>query len=39
MIELAVATGWTLDELRRLDDEELATLVDVLDARGRRRRG
>lgn len=37
MIELAVATGWTLDELRRLDDAELATLVDVLSSRSSRR--
>jgi|KBSMisStaDraftv2_1062788.scaffolds.fasta_scaffold33557_3 hypothetical protein len=37
MIELAVATGWTLSELRELDDAELATLVDVLGSRGRRR--
>ena len=33
MIELAVALGWTLAEVRALDDAELATLVDVLEAR------
>ena len=37
MIELAVATGWTLEELRRLDDGELSTLVDVLGSKNGRR--
>jgi len=35
MIELAIATGWTLDEVRRLSDVELSTLVDVLEERAR----
>jgi hypothetical protein len=38
MIELAVVTGWTLPELAELDDADLATLVDVLRARGAPRR-
>jgi hypothetical protein len=37
MIELAVATGWPPSELDRLDDEELATLVEVLGKRSKRR--
>jgi len=37
MIELAVATGWTLAEVRELDDDELATLIDVLASRSSRR--
>jgi len=36
MIELALATGWTPTELRALDELELATLIDVLEHRGRR---
>lgn len=32
MVELAVATGWTLPELRELDGDELATLADVVAA-------
>jgi hypothetical protein len=36
MIGLAVATGWTLAELRELDDRELATVVDVLEERSQR---
>jgi hypothetical protein len=39
MIELAIASGMSLAELRELDDDELATVVDVIAARGRRRRG
>ena len=39
MIELAVATGWRLADLQALDDVELATLVDVLTARGATRHG
>lgn len=39
MIELAVATGWAPSELARLDDEQVATLVDVLEEQGRRRHG
>lgn len=39
MIELAVATGWAPAELQALDDDQLATLVDVLQERGSRRRG
>lgn len=39
MIELAVVTGWAPSELRSLDDEQLATLLDVLRVRGERRRG
>lgn len=35
MIELAVATGRPLAEIRGLGDVELATLVDVLEARAR----
>jgi hypothetical protein len=35
MVELAVATGRPLAELRELDDEELATLVDVAEELGR----
>lgn len=34
MIELAVVTGWTPRQLGELDDDELATLVDVLRVRG-----
>jgi hypothetical protein len=37
MIELAVVTGWSLAELQALDDYELATVVDVLEERSRRR--
>lgn len=33
MLELAVATGWTLAELRALDGDELATLADVVVSR------
>jgi hypothetical protein len=33
MIELALALGRSPAELRELDDRELATLVDVLEAR------
>jgi hypothetical protein len=36
MIELAVAVGWTLEELERLDDVQLATMIDVLERRARR---
>ena len=36
MVELAVATGRPLAELRELDDVELATVVDVLEQRARR---
>jgi hypothetical protein len=40
MIELVVLTGWRLDELEALDEEELATLVDVyLERHGGRPRG
>lgn len=35
MLELALAVGRPLDELDGLDERELATLVDVLEARGR----
>ena len=34
MIELSIASGMPLRELRELDDDELATVVDVV---GRRR--
>jgi hypothetical protein len=34
LIELAVVTGWTPRELGELDDDELATLVDVVRVRG-----
>jgi hypothetical protein len=37
MIELALSTGWSLAELRALDEFELATVVDVLAERSRRR--
>jgi hypothetical protein len=39
MIELAVVTGWSLEELEALDDVELATFVAVVAERhgGRRR--
>jgi hypothetical protein len=37
MIELAVATGWPPSAIRELDDDELATLIDVLDRRSARR--
>ena len=33
MMELALALGWTLDEVRELDETQLATLVDVLQER------
>lgn len=33
MIELALATGWRVDELEALDPRELATIVDVLGGR------
>jgi hypothetical protein len=33
VIELAVALGWPLEAVRALDDAELATVVDVLEAR------
>ena len=36
MIELAVATGWPPSELTRLDDDELATVIDVLSKNGSR---
>ena len=39
MIELAVATGWSLEALEALDDVQLSTFVDVLKSRGERRRG
>lgn len=39
MVELAVTTGRPLAELRSLDDEELATLVDVVGELAGRRRG
>ena len=32
-VELAIALGWTLDAVRELDDAELATVLDVLEAR------
>jgi hypothetical protein len=35
MIELALATGRPLSELAGMDDRELATLVDILEARRR----
>ena len=38
MIELSIALGWRLDELVALDDQELATVVAVLEARGEARR-
>ena len=38
MIELAVATGWRLEELEALDEVELATFVDVLEERQARSR-
>jgi hypothetical protein len=37
MIELAVATGWPPSELRSLDDDDLATVIDVLERRSSRR--
>ena len=36
MIELSILSGRPLDELRGLDDEELATYVDVVEELGRR---
>ena len=36
MIELAVATGRPVAEIRGLSDPELATMLDVLAERGRR---
>ena len=33
MIELAVATGWSLEALEALDDAQLATFVDVVKTR------
>jgi len=36
-VELAVATGRPLGELRELDDQELATFVAVLESRSSRR--
>lgn len=36
MIELAIATGRPLSELRGLEVEELATFVDVVEELGRR---
>ena len=33
MIELALALGRPLEEIRRLDDRELATFVSVLEER------
>jgi hypothetical protein len=39
MIELALASGRPLAELRELDEVELATFVDVLRARAAVRRG
>jgi hypothetical protein len=39
MIELAVATGWSLEAIAALDEAELATFLDVLHDRGARRRG
>jgi hypothetical protein len=32
-VELALALGWQLDAVARLDDAELATVLDVLEAR------
>lgn len=32
-IELAIATGWTLEAVRALDDRELATVLDVVQER------
>jgi len=37
VIELAVATGWAPSELRALDDDDLATVIDVLASRSSRR--
>ena len=37
MIELAVATGWPPSELRSLSDDDLATVIDVLNSRSSRR--
>ena len=37
MIELAIALGWSLDEVAALDDADLATVADVLAARARAR--
>jgi len=33
MVELSIATGRPVDELLELPDEELATIVDVLEER------
>lgn len=33
MIELALATGWDIDRLTGLPEADLATLIDVLQAR------
>lgn len=35
MIELAVALGWKLVDVEELDELDLATLFDVLEARAR----
>lgn len=39
MLELALALGWTLEDVRRLDDRELSTLTALLEERHGRRRG
>jgi hypothetical protein len=31
-VELALALGWTVDQVAQLDDAELATVLDVLQA-------
>jgi hypothetical protein len=38
MIELALATGWRLPEIERLDPVTFATLIDILEDRSARRR-
>jgi hypothetical protein len=35
VIELAIVTGWTPDEIRRLSAEDQATVVDVIRDRAR----
>jgi hypothetical protein len=35
VIELAIVTGWTPDEIRRLSAEDFATVVAVVEARAR----
>ncbi len=37
MTELSLVLGWSLDEVKALDDRELSTLLDVLDERQRAR--